>query len=84
MVLFFSIIFQKDFIFIPLKGKYAQSNNRVFDLLSKIELGNRILFNDSSIECLLQNKIDYSVVEPKLKYFRNKSIEFLKEQLSIK
>lgn len=80
----FLIIFQKDFIFIPLKGKYAQSNNRVFDLLSKIELENRILFNDSSIECLLQNKIDYSVVEPKLKSFRNKSIEFLKEQLLIK
>ena len=34
----FSIIFNKKFAYVPLKGKYANANNRVFDLLYGLSL----------------------------------------------
>ena len=43
----FSIIFNKKFVYVPLKGMFEKSNNRVLDLLHSLELDCTIV-NDSN------------------------------------
>lgn len=80
----FSIIFHKEFIFIPLQGGYSQSNNRVFDLLNNLGIENRIVSDKKSVEKMILNHIDYDKVEKKLEPLRKFSKSYLKTQLSIK
>lgn len=80
----FSIIFHKDFIFIPLQGEHAPSNNRVFDLLNNLGIGDRIVSDKKSIERILLNHINYNEVAKKLEPLREFSKSYLKTQLSIK
>lgn len=80
----FSIIFEKEFVFIPLKGKHAQSNNRVLSLLNKLDLTDRVLFEGRTFKQIEKNKIDYKKVNQKLDRFRNESIRFLMDSLNAK
>lgn len=77
----FSIIFQKNFIFIPLQGENSKSNNRVDSLLLKLGLEERRLTSENLIDELLNIPIDYHKVIPKLDELRKKSETFLKKQL---
>lgn len=78
----FSIIFNKPFIFIPLSGEYAKSNNRVVDLLSQIQLSQRILYDKTEWAKLLSEKIDWDTVNMKLQKLRTESRTFLDNSVS--
>lgn len=77
----FSIIFEKDFIYLPLKKHHISSNNRAIDLLSKLGLEDRVLYTSDEISNLTKKHIDYSSVLPKLMDLRQHSISFLKNNL---
>ena len=83
LVVFF-IIFEKEFVFIPLKGRHVQSNNRVLSLLNKLDLTDRVLFADRTFKQIEKNRIDYAKVNHKLDRFRNESIRFLMDSLITK
>ena len=55
----FSLILNKKFLVIPLSGIYSRMNGRVFDLLSELELNDRIYVNDMNI---LSKNIDYDSI----------------------
>jgi len=78
----FAIIFNKDFIFLPLSGIYSKLNVRVQSLLTKLELSNRICNNNLSE--LFDISIDYVKVNKKLNSMINDSKALLYNQLLIK
>ena len=56
----FAIIFNKDFVFLPLTGVHSKLNVRVTSLLSYLNLTERIFNNN--MDFLLNKSIDYSTV----------------------
>lgn len=73
----FSLLFNKPFLYIPLSGKYAKSNNRVIDLLNQIELANRIIYNNNDIKEVIEEQINWKDVNDKIQNLRYFSQEFL-------
>jgi hypothetical protein len=70
--LIFSLIFQKKFIVLSLKGKYYENmNTRIQSLLSFFSLENRILSkkNIYMIDELMNTNIKYNEIEEKMKDF---------------
>lgn len=79
----FSILFNKPFIFIPLSGEYAKSNNRVVDLLNQIQLSQRISYDKTKWTELLSENIDWETVNTRLQRLRTESQAFLETSISI-
>lgn len=78
----FSIIFHKNFIYVPLKSRLSTGNSRVLDLLSSCGLNSRIAYSSAEMVSLLNTRIDYSKVN--MDFFlklREDSINFLKQSL---
>ena len=78
----FSIIFNKDFIFIPLKGLHQQGNNRVIRLLEELGITDRILSDGMYIEDILNKPIDWNAVGIRMNSLREHSINYLNKSLS--
>lgn len=78
----FCIIFKKDFISIPLTGEHADSNNRIYELLDKLGLRDRIASKSSDIERIVNSKINWKDVDEKIKYYKEVSLNFLKMSLN--
>lgn len=76
-----SIIFEKDFIYTPLKGKCSIGNNRIIDLLDDLNLTDRILTDDKSYSEILSKSIRWGDVNARLQFMRNDSISFLRNSL---
>lgn len=77
----FSIIFNKQFICI---GNKSRGIDRFLSLLNLLDLGERIIldYNDEGVKELLEKEIDYSHVNVKLNYHREKSLEYLRDNLN--
>lgn len=75
----FSIIFKKQFISIPLKGR----EHRVVSLAQKLGLDNRLVdtYDSLKVDELLNSAIDYYSVFQKLQIEREKSVEYIKKSL---
>ena len=56
----FSLILNKDFIYLPLKGTAGAGNNRIVDLLSLVGLETRQANSIEDVKRLLNEKIDYN------------------------
>ena len=80
----FSIIFKTKFAFVPLKGEYSSSNNRVLDLLKSIGMNYAIITDGSDYERI--KEIDYSWDEAHrlLEDQINESKLYLRNALSMK
>lgn len=78
----FAIILQKDFVYVPLKGKYSKGNNRALDLLSSLNLSERVYSGGNSFEHIIENTIDWGLVSRLLQNEKNRSEEFLFNSLS--
>ncbi|WP_156305377.1 polysaccharide pyruvyl transferase family protein [Sphingobacterium endophyticum] len=76
----FSIIYNKQFISIANKNRGV---SRFASLLKQLGLEDRLIFEDSifSINELKDKKIDYDLVNKRLESLREKSIEFLRENV---
>lgn len=76
-----SLILEKDFIFVPLKGEFAHTNNRVLDLLRDLELEFRILNDSTSYQEIQDTSIPWNVVTKKLESYKKYSQTFLLNNL---
>ena len=59
----FSIILNKDFVYLPLKGTAGGGNNRIVDLLGLLGLEDRQAHSFEDVKTLLNKKIDYNSVD---------------------
>lgn len=82
----FAILFHKNFIYIPLKGKNSQGNNRILSLLESLQLSNCIYKETDNLDLqeLLNTKIDWDIVDNILNQKRLLSMNFLQNALKIK
>lgn len=78
----FCIKFQKPFIVIPLKGKYSKGNDRIYSLLKKLELSNRIYSEDISFGSQIEAPIDWNKVNKLLQKEQEESEHFFKDLIS--
>ena len=79
----FSIIFQRPFISIPLEGKYAGMNERIFSLAERLGLGDRVLssYDESRILALAETPIRWDEVSQKLEAWKKEAFSFLDQAL---
>lgn len=75
----FCIIFKKQFIVVANKHR---GNTRFVNVLSKLNLENRLVYSLKQDVRPLYSEIDYQQVDKLLSEERNKSFEFLKQSLS--
>ena len=76
----FSLINHKKFFVFrryPNQSKVS-TNSRLDSLLKIVNLSDRMLEGEESVETLIEKEIDYEVVDEKLQEFREKSKEFLR------
>lgn len=61
----FSIIFHKSFVVLPIEGNLKGMNDRIFTLLKKFDLVNRILMQDDerNIDEILEKEINWNYVD---------------------
>lgn len=73
----FSIIFNTPFIVLPVEG--SNMNDRINTLLGSLYLEHRILYqyDEKLIETLINEKLEWKLVNEKIKILRKKSIDFL-------
>ena len=79
----FSIIFQRPFICIPLEGKYAGMNERIFSLAERLGLSDRLLFSfdEPRILALAEKPIRWEEVSQKVQAWRQEAHTFLDRAL---
>lgn len=75
----FSIIFRKQF---AVMGNPARGLSRIDSLIKQFGLEDRYICKETQIRDLLQNKIDYSMVELVIEKNKNKSLFFLHKTLA--
>jgi hypothetical protein len=80
----FSIIFRRPFIAIPLAGKYAAMNARIYSLAERLGLENRLLTvaDPAQINRLSEAPIDWDEVAMRLMRWRAEAKAFLLSALS--
>lgn len=77
----FALIFNKPFIYFPLGGSAQKLNDRVINLLCKMDLVSRIWNPDKSIEEQVYEKIEWTRVNSKIIKWREFSTNWLKNAL---
>lgn len=73
----FSILFHKNFYWIPLKGWMAKGNNRIIELLSKLGLSDKVLDTIDKLN-MDYKKIDWESCDEKMAVMRQSSYDFIK------
>ena len=63
------------------KNSKVSTNSRIYSLLGLMNLENKLLKGNENVEEVLKNKIDFNIVNEKLKKFREESKKFLQEAL---
>ncbi len=78
----FSILLQKNFIYMPLHGRIGSGNNRITDLLESSGLSERVANSFTEVKNLLNRHIDYQTINDKpLRQLIKESKEFLNTAL---
>ena len=78
----FSIIFNKKFAFVPIKGAFATTNNRIIDLLTGVGLEELVVNSPDDYSRIMNLPIDWDSVNEKKETHVKSSKVFLKESLS--
>lgn len=81
----FSIIFRRPFLVIPLAGKYAGMNERIYSITERLGLEDRIVdsADDARIRAQVAALIDWDAVEHKLDPWRAEARSFLANALDL-
>jgi len=78
----FSIIFNKKFAFVPIKGAFAATNNRITDLLANVGLKDLMVNKPEDYARIMSKEIDWNRVNEKKTDLVNSSIEYLEKALT--
>lgn len=73
----FCIIFKKNFIYFPLKGRYSKGNNRVLSILSTLNLLEKVCWSKKDVERCINFPINWDHVNGKMLKLREESLNFL-------
>ena len=73
----FAILMHRPFLFTPLIGQYAKGNERITELLAKLNLSNLIWQDNAKIETYAQMPIDWDDVDARLNEIRKHSEDYL-------
>ena len=80
----FSLIFNKKFAYVPLKGEYASTNNRVIDMLHNVTMDDYIISKGSDYD-LIFNKVNLgNEIVDKKKMLFEKSADYLNTALQMR
>lgn len=77
----FSILSHTPFVSFPLTGESAAMNNRLFSLLNKLGLEDRIYREGINLHDIICKPIDWTEVDTRLQVFREESENFLQNAL---
>lgn len=77
----FAVLFEKQFLLLPLKGRYAVLNARPNSFLSALGLSRRI-YEGGDFSAAMDAPIDWASVREKLSALREQSLEFLRTALA--
>lgn len=80
----FSILSHTPFVSFPLTGESAAMNNRLFSLLTKLGLEDRIYREGEKLQDIISKPIDWAEVDARLQNFREVSESFLQNALTPK
>lgn len=82
----FSILFQKQFIVIPIEGALSGMNDRIYTLLQKFDLKSRILdtYNEETLEKIISTPIDWQKVANTQESLKNEAYNFFKKMSMVK
>lgn len=80
----FAILFHRPFVSIPLNKEHSRANDRVSELLARLELSDRMLVGDRSLQDIMDTPIDWQDVERRLEVFRRASTDYLLEAMGAK
>lgn len=78
----FSVLFNKKFCFVPLKGTYAKTNNRIIDLLNSLGLNELVVYSPEDYKRIINCEIDWASVNAKKNALLEDSVCFLDKALS--
>ncbi len=78
----FSILFHRAFIFTPLQGDNSAGNSRVYDLLDTLGLTSNVWNGENNFSSIINNTIDWSLVDSKIEILRQSSYDFLTKAIS--
>lgn len=76
----FAVLLEKQFLLLPLKGRYAVLNARPVSFLASLGLGERI-YEGGDFSAKMEAVIDWKSVRETLSEMRERSLEFLKKAL---
>lgn len=77
----FSIIYNKRFAFVPLKGEFEKTNNRVFDLLNALNLRDLVVDSPCDYSRILSHNINWNEVNGVKERLIKSSVQFLENSL---
>ncbi len=77
----FSIIFNKKFAFVPIKGAFAATNNRITDLLAGVGLVDLVVNKPEDYARIMAKEIDWGKVNERKEELVESSKEYLKKTL---
>lgn len=78
----FSLLLNRNFVYVPLKNAFKRANDRVYELLEILDLKDKIVTNTNTFNRAVLAKIDWCIVNEKLDKYRKTSLSFLKESLN--
>jgi len=79
----FALLFNKPFLFFPVKGKAQQLNDRILNLLKKTDLLDRVWNPNMSIQEQMEQPIDWNRVNLAVGKWRTFSYDWLKNALEL-
>lgn len=79
----FSIIYHTNFVYVPIKGEHARGNSRVWELLHDLGLENMIWDEQKHMRYYINERIDWTIIDEKLKLKRQSSIDYINKSLTI-
>lgn len=77
----FSILFNKKFAFIPLRGRFSETNNRIMDLLEELHLEDFVVKSPEDYKRIFDTQIDWASVNKTKEKLISRSFCFLKESI---
>lgn len=78
----FCLLFHKPFAFRPVSGVGEKGNNRITDLLERLNLEYLILTKACQYEEIMNCSFDWDLIDERIDEFRRKSICFLKKNIT--
>lgn len=78
----FSLIFNKKFAYVPLKGEYASTNNRVLELLEELNLSSLIVNCGNDYKRIMSFDVDWNQLNLLKEKYIIQSQKFIKTVLS--